>query len=31
MKGNGIPITGTKPMVIPRLTIAWKRKMEATQ
>ena len=29
--GSGIPITGTKPMVIPIFIVKWKNKIEATQ
>ena len=30
ISGNGIPITGTKPMVIPTLMSVWKSNTEAT-
>ena len=30
ISGNGIPITGTRPMVIPTLIKVWKSKTEAT-
>ena len=29
-KGNGIPITGTIPMVMPIFMAKWKNRMEAT-